>query len=159
MTSFLSLCYCTWWSRSFPYDDMCLVYLQSSWFLHFGGDSLRRCRGWSWQGCDRSLRSQALPICFSQLDRKASTKHGIYVELLAHVVEFLSELGVGFDLVLVSLGKLIQVGLKIRIGVFDLHQNSLTANTFFSISALAASLFFFYFSLAITAALLPVYIE
>lgn len=111
------------------------------------------------RGCDRSLRNQARPICFSQLHRKVSTKHGIDIELLAHIVELFSELGVGFDLVLVSLGELIKVGLKTRIRIFDLHRDCLTASTFFYISALAASRFFFSFSFAIAAALLPVYIE
>jgi len=77
---------------------------------------------------------------------------------LAHVAEFISELGVGLNLVFVSFCELVEAALKPAIDIFDLRFVSFTRSTFFSISALAASRFFLSFYSLSLAWVLPAYI-
>lgn len=61
------------------------------------------------------------------------TEHGVEVELLAHVIEFLPEFGIGFDLILIPLGEIIKIGLEVLVCLFNLYEEGGTIWVFFSI--------------------------
>lgn len=78
--------------------------------------------------------------------QEKGTKHGIDIELLTHIAKFISKFGIGFDLVFVPFGKIVETMLKFIVDIFDLNGASSTMTAFFSISTLAASLFLLNFS-------------
>jgi hypothetical protein len=81
----------------------------------------------------KNRRSLNLTKCFCRLSEKGSTEHGVDVELLAHIAEFISEFGVGLDLIFVTFGEVVEAELEAAVDVFYLSPGSDTMSAFFYI--------------------------
>lgn len=127
-------------------------------FLHFDDDSLRKYLTQSLLSYDKNLQIRAMPKYSFMLHQGKCTKHRVDIELLTHIIKLFSKFRIRLYLIFVSFGKLVEIGLKILIRLFDLSKRCITITAFFSIYARAAYFFFFNFYYASLAALFPTYI-